>query len=108
MGEPPSISSLKGVEVSAGVRSHSDEKLDYYTNQLVENFQQAARRIRWVSVEVEVTQLYPGYHYTESDLVVKQAVAAINEDWASTCLSFKWWRKRCKCSFQLWDSDGAI
>ncbi len=68
----------EGVEVSAGIRSHSDEKLDYYTNQLVENFQQAARELGG-SVEVEVTQLYPGYHYTESDLVVKQAVAAIKK-----------------------------
>lgn len=68
----------EGVEVSAEVRSHSEEKLDYYTRHIVENFERSAREFGG-SAKVDVTQIYPGYRYTESDLVVKQAVAAIKK-----------------------------
>lgn len=66
----------EGVEVCAEVRSHSEEKLNDYTKQIVEHFQRAAEELGG-SAEVEVVQLYPGYHFTESDLVVKQAVKAV-------------------------------
>lgn len=68
----------EGVEVSAEVRSHSKRKLELYTEEIVENFKQAARELGG-SVEVEVTQLYPAYHFSESDLVVRQAIEAIKK-----------------------------
>lgn len=68
----------EGVEVSAEVRSHNEEKLNFYTDLIVENFKQAAQEFGG-SAEVDVAQLYPGYHFTETDLVVKQAIKAIKK-----------------------------
>jgi len=66
----------EGVEIIAEVRSHNEEKLNFYTELIVANFEQAAQEFGG-SAEVKVVHLYPGYHFTESDLVVKQAIKAI-------------------------------
>jgi tripeptide aminopeptidase len=66
------------VEIVAEARSRDPEKLDAQVRHMVEAFQQAAKQ-SGAHAEVETKVLYPGFKFTEEDLVVKKAIAAVKK-----------------------------
>lgn len=66
------------VEIHAEIRSHSSQKLKKYTNLMVDHFKQAAEELGGAA-DVEVIELYPFYRFTEKDIVVQKAMAAITQ-----------------------------
>jgi tripeptide aminopeptidase len=66
------------VEIKAEARSRNEAKLEAQVKKMVEAFQQAADEAG-ARVEIETKRLYPSFQFSEEDLVVKKAVAAIKK-----------------------------
>lgn len=63
------------VELTGEARSHQLAKLEAQTASMVEALQSAARQHK-TTVDVEVTRAYTGYVFTESDVIVRELMAA--------------------------------
>lgn len=66
------------VEIMAEARSRNNEKLQQQVEHMTQAFEETAREYG-AKVEVETKILYPGFQFTESDLVVQKAKAAIEK-----------------------------
>ncbi|SFX03955.1 aminopeptidase [Thermoactinomyces sp. DSM 45891] len=64
------------VEILAEARSRNAEKLQQQVEKMVQGFQSAAADFGAIA-DVEANVLYPGFSFTEKDLVVQKAVAAV-------------------------------
>lgn len=66
------------VEIVAEARSRNSDKLQQQIKHMTQAFEEAANEFG-ANVDVETKIIYPGFHFTESDLVVQKAKAAIEK-----------------------------
>jgi len=63
------------VEITGEVRSHSEDKLQHYTQQIVDELEAAAAQAR-AQADVKITRSYTAFRLRESDPVVKRVTEA--------------------------------
>lgn len=66
------------VKIAAEARSRDEKKLYHQVEEMVMAFELTAKQMG-AKADVETKTLYPGYYFTEDDLVVRKAIAGVKK-----------------------------